>query len=179
MDENLDVLNESTQQHECISGSTCVDNIRKRLSPEVERRMFALVRSANGSTRDLEIYHERAHGFLPKAPIRKEKVKEVLAPLWLKRFPPSDFPDSIYCDDDSLSTSASLCSELACTTEDIAQKLLEIDELFRENIHGRSPDHGKRRIYNLLSWNDKLDAIRSFNGLKDGFRRDINKVAKS
>lgn len=135
MDENLDVLNESTQQHECISGSTCVDNIRRRLSPEVERRMFALVRSANGSTRDLQIYHEKAHGFLPKAPIRKEKVKEVLAPLWLKRFPPSDFPDSIDCDDDSLSTSASLCSEVACSTEDIAQKLLEIDELFRDNIH--------------------------------------------
>ena len=37
--------------------------------------------------RDVAIYNSRAHGYLPKAPIRAESVLEVLAPLWLARFP--------------------------------------------------------------------------------------------
>lgn len=94
VDENLDVVNESTQQYEYISGSTCVESIRKRLPDELERRMFALIRSANDSKRDIETYEQKSHGYLPKASIRREKVKEVLAPMWLKRFPPSEFPDS-------------------------------------------------------------------------------------
>ena len=134
-DENLDVFNESTQQHECISGSTCVESIRKRLPHELERRMLAVVRSANDSTRDIDIYKERAHGFLAKAPIRREKVKEVLAPLWLKRFPPSQFGDCFVDDEDVSKTDSSLSEELACSTEDIAQKLNEIDALFMDNIH--------------------------------------------
>ena len=133
-DENLDVFNESTQQHECISGSTCVESIRKRLPHELERRMLAVVRSANDSTRDIDIYKERAHGFLAKAPIRREKVKEVLAPLWLKRFPPSQFGDC-FDDEDVSKTDSSLSEELACSTEDIAQKLNEIDALFMDNMH--------------------------------------------
>jgi len=137
VDENLDVVNESTQQHECISGSTCVESIRKRLPDELERRMFAIVRSANDSKRDIETFEQKAHGYLGKAPIRREKVKEVLAPMWIKRFPPSEFPDSIDNDDESLPSvaSSSLSDELACTTEDICMKLHEIDAMFRDNLH--------------------------------------------
>jgi len=36
--------------------------------------MIALVRSANDSSSDIAIYNKRAHGFLPKAPIKREKV---------------------------------------------------------------------------------------------------------
>ncbi len=36
---------------------------------------------------DVAIYNSRAHGYLPKAPIKADTVLEVLAPLWLARFP--------------------------------------------------------------------------------------------
>ena len=93
VDENLDVVDGSGNSLS-VSGSQCVENIRKKLPLELEKRMFALVRSANDSTTDVAIYNQRAHGFLPKAPIRREKVYETLAPLWMKRFPPSEFVDS-------------------------------------------------------------------------------------
>ena len=50
VDENLDVENDGPSKHEAISGSLCVENIRRRLSPDAERRVLALVRSANDST---------------------------------------------------------------------------------------------------------------------------------
>jgi hypothetical protein len=65
IDENLDVVNENSVRS-TISGSLCVENIRKRLPAKLERRMFALVRSANDSSSDIAIYSTRAHGFLPK-----------------------------------------------------------------------------------------------------------------
>ena len=77
---------------------------------------------------------KRAHGFLPKAPIRREKLNEVIAPLWLKRFPLSDFGDSAVFNvsDD---TASFVSGELACTPDDIAQKLIDIDSLFKKNAH--------------------------------------------
>ena len=56
MDENLDIVDESINKHDTISGSQCVENIRRRLTPEIERRMFALIRSANDSSSDIAIY---------------------------------------------------------------------------------------------------------------------------
>lgn len=56
VDENLDIVDEATNRHDTISGSQCVENIRRRLSPEIERRMFALIRSANDSSSDIAIY---------------------------------------------------------------------------------------------------------------------------
>ena len=58
VDENLDIVDEATNKHDTISGSQCVENIRRRLSPEIERRMFALIRSANDSSSDIAIYSE-------------------------------------------------------------------------------------------------------------------------
>uniref|UniRef100_A0A7S2LCR7 Uncharacterized protein n=1 Tax=Skeletonema marinoi TaxID=267567 RepID=A0A7S2LCR7_9STRA len=130
VDENLDVVDESSgSTDESISGSVCVENIRRRLPYELERRLFALVRSANDSTSDIAIYNDRAHGFLPKAPIRREKVVETLAPLWLKRFPPAQFGDSVAYEnaDDSESITS---EELACSAQDIAHKLIEMDARF-------------------------------------------------
>lgn len=92
-DENLDVADDSMSTHVTISGSMCIENIRHRLLPDQERRMLALVRSANDSSRDIAIYNSRAHGFLPKAPIQKQKVLEMLAPAWEKRFPPGGWAD--------------------------------------------------------------------------------------
>jgi hypothetical protein len=92
-DENLDVVDDSLTTHVTISGSMCIENIRHRLRPDQERRMLALVRSANDSSRDIAIYNSRAHGFLPKAPIQKQRVLEMLAPAWEKRFPPGGWAD--------------------------------------------------------------------------------------
>ena len=83
-DENLDI-NDEAAKHVTISGSQLVENIRMRLLPEQEKRLVALIRSANDSISDVAIYNSRAHGFLPKAPIKKGNVLETLAPLWLAR----------------------------------------------------------------------------------------------
>jgi len=111
-----------------------VENIRKRLPNELERRMLAVVRSANDSLSDISMYCERAHGFLPKQPIRREKINEILAPIWLKRFPLSEFGDSV-CFDADESMSAVSEVELACTPDDIAQKLIDIECLFQKDVH--------------------------------------------
>ncbi|KAL7547215.1 hypothetical protein ACHAWF_010540, partial [Thalassiosira exigua] len=133
VDENLDIVDESSQ-YESISGSQCIENIRKRLPANLEKRMLALVRSANDSTTDIAIYNKRAHGFLPKAPIRREKVNETIAPMWLKRFPISEFGFSSRFEtrEETLSVSS---EELASTPFDIAQKMISIDSLFKMYVH--------------------------------------------
>ena len=161
VDENLDVVDESSM-HESISGSVCVENIRKRLPYELERRVLAVVRSANDSSSDISIYSTRAHGFLPKAPIRREKVNEILAPLWLKRFPLSEFGDSVCfgaTDEKMLIAS----EELACTPDDIAQKLIDIESLFEKNIHFTNwrliHDHLHMLKGDLLTLNSDISMI--------------------
>ena len=72
-----------------------------------------------------------AHGFLPKAPIKREKVNETLAPLWLKRFPPSEFGESVGYD--TANESNSVSGDVASSPYDIAQKLVDIDNLFKKN----------------------------------------------
>lgn len=90
VDENLDIFEEqSVTKHVTISGSLSVSNIRQRLLPNEERRMLALIRSANDSAHDVAIYNSRAHGYLPKSPIKKDNALEALAPIFVKRFPES------------------------------------------------------------------------------------------
>jgi len=88
VDENLDVQEEhlGTKQT-TVSGSGSVCEMRRRLLQGQEKNIIALIRSANDSASDVAIYNSRAHGYLPKAPIKKNNVLEVLAPLWLGRFP--------------------------------------------------------------------------------------------
>jgi len=133
VDENLDVVDESSNPS-TISGSLCVQNIRERLSEEAERRIFALIRSANDSSSDIAMYNTRAHGFLPKAPIKRDKINEVLAPLWRKRFPLTEFGETIeinFRNNEPLSQSG----DIACNPNDIAQKVIDIDSLFGKNAH--------------------------------------------
>jgi len=83
VDENLDV----DESHITISGSQMVSKIRARLLPDQERRILALIRSANDSANDVAIYNSRAHGYLPKAPIKQGPgVLGQIAPPWLDRF---------------------------------------------------------------------------------------------
>lgn len=138
-DENLDVMDEASK-HRTISGSQLVENIRLRLLPEQEKLLVALIRSANDSSSDVAIYNSRAHGFLPKAPIKKANVLETLAPLWMARY-----PQEVGIEDESMSrmsrksradsfssleSSASLNEAVASTPVEINQTVNEISELF-------------------------------------------------
>jgi hypothetical protein len=145
VDENLDVDSEDSAKHVTLSGSFCVEKIRKRLSKEAERRMLALVRSANDSSSDVSLYNFRAHGFLPKAPIRREKINETLAPLWYKRFPPSEFGLSLNpgTTEDAM---PKISEDVACSPNDIALKLKEIESLFENGAHNSDP----RKIHDVL-----------------------------
>lgn len=136
VDENLDIENRDGSKRKSISGSHCVEKIRKRLSKEAEKRIFALVRSANDSTSDVSLYNIRCHGFLPKAPLRKEKINETLAPLWYKRFPPSEFGLCLGTDQEVKFSSS---EDVACSSADILQKLNEIDLLFDIDTHISDP----------------------------------------
>lgn len=104
VDENLDVLDEAAR-HKTISGSQLVESIRALLLPEQERVLISLIRSANDAATDIAIYKARAHGFLPKVPLKKENVLETLSHLWNTRYPlRRSGPDE---DSTSLSLSAS------------------------------------------------------------------------
>ena len=85
VDENLD-YGEQGGEVVILSGSRVMKDILTALPPEEEKRVFALVRSANDSTSDLATYFSRTHGFFPKAPMNRERVREILAPLWAERF---------------------------------------------------------------------------------------------
>ncbi|KAL3796954.1 hypothetical protein HJC23_000707 [Cyclotella cryptica] len=87
-DENLDIGGDFSASHyETVSGSKCIQMIRYALKPEEERRVLALVRSANDSLRDIDLYSSRAHGYMPKVALCAMNVKEMISPLWTKRFP--------------------------------------------------------------------------------------------
>eukprot|EP00571_Detonula_confervacea_P014780 CAMPEP_0172301060 /NCGR_PEP_ID=MMETSP1058-20130122/3025_1 /TAXON_ID=83371 /ORGANISM="Detonula confervacea, Strain CCMP 353" /LENGTH=1228 /DNA_ID=CAMNT_0013011053 /DNA_START=186 /DNA_END=3872 /DNA_ORIENTATION=+ len=85
-DENLE-MDDAASNHETISGSECIKQIRNALDPEQEMQMLALVRSANDSPPDLALYKSRAHGYMPKVPLRGISVRETVSPLWRDRFP--------------------------------------------------------------------------------------------
>ena len=102
MDENLDFKDNNCVSGEdiALSGSIILQGILKSLNPRHESRILALVRSANDSTADVALYTERTHGFLPKAPMLKERVREIIAPLWAERFMRlTRRSSSSYCDD--------------------------------------------------------------------------------
>jgi hypothetical protein len=89
IDENLDIQEEEDATSQVtISGSLAISKMRSQLLLDQELRVLALIRSANDSASDVAIYNSRAHGFLPKAPIKKDSLREVLVPMLLNRFPP-------------------------------------------------------------------------------------------
>jgi hypothetical protein len=85
VDENLDYRG-GNGDLVVMCGSLITEAILKKMTPSQESRVLALVRSANDSAEDVEIYTSRTHGFFPKAPVKCERVQEVLAHLWADRF---------------------------------------------------------------------------------------------
>jgi hypothetical protein len=43
-------------------------------------------RSANDSAEEMVLCTSRKHGFLPKAPVQRDRVRKILAPFWADRF---------------------------------------------------------------------------------------------
>ena len=85
VDENLEI-GDSGVHEKTVSGSMCVKQLREELSESEESRLLALIRSANDSADDVARYESRAHGFLPKAPMNKDSVLELIRPWWESRF---------------------------------------------------------------------------------------------
>jgi len=85
-DENLDIEVSDGEPQTTVSGSKCVKQLRQRLDPETESRLLALIRSANDSLSDIELYNSRAHGYLLKEPIKQDRVLEAIRPWWDSRF---------------------------------------------------------------------------------------------
>jgi hypothetical protein len=127
IDENLDIQEEQDATRQItISGSRAISEMRSRLSVDQERRVLALIRSANDSASDVAIYNSRAHGFLPKAPIKKDSVREVLVPMWIKRFP--GFQKMNSTTSGVQVSSEELGSEVVITMTDIIPCIGDIDK---------------------------------------------------
>jgi hypothetical protein len=119
VDENLD-FRETDSEQVVLSGSVLLKEILHSMPREDEARVLVLVRSANDSAKDVARYAERTHGCFPKAPMQRERVREILAPLWTKRFPATH----LHCRSDS-ETSIDL-------QEDFAESLRRVDGLIND-----------------------------------------------
>ena len=85
IDENLDIVEGGTVTS-TFSGSFSIHQLRKALASQDEKRMLALIRSANDSVQEVEMYQARAHGFLLKGPMKKGGFLEEIRPWWIRRF---------------------------------------------------------------------------------------------
>jgi len=79
VDENLDLTSGVT-----FTGSNMIKEARARLAPEDERRLMAIVRSANDSPDEVRGFLECAHGFLTKSPT--ESDAKALLRMFCQRF---------------------------------------------------------------------------------------------
>lgn len=129
IDENLDVHEDHIAREGTVSGSLCVSKLRQKLSPNQERRILTLIRSANDSADDVAIYSSRAHGHLPKAPIKPGKVLEELAPLWLARFPPADDLNQVSSDHPKTTLDFYDSNELATAARDLIDSVASITRI--------------------------------------------------
>jgi hypothetical protein len=87
-DENLDIV-DGGARHLTVSGSRCVEKLRESLDEATESRLLALIRSANDSAKDLELYRNRAHGYMLKEPVKDQSLLDIIKPWWTARFPNS------------------------------------------------------------------------------------------
>lgn len=139
-DENLDM-----KTGEVVSGSLSCQLILESLGLDAGR-VLALVRSANDSKEDLELYAERTHGSIPKKALGgKDSVRELIRPHWARRFPTttrerSDSSDSM---GSSLSDfSIDLDAIIAGQTFDIMKTVEVLDALIGppdESLEARWP----------------------------------------
>jgi hypothetical protein len=117
VDENLDIF-KGEMYHSTVSGSKMVQQIIEELQEKDESRILALIRSEDDSSEDLSMYKRRAHGFLAKAPIKRDKILDIIHPLWTERFPSGDgllleaIPEEHDCDEAILPSRADISNAL-------------------------------------------------------------------
>ena len=146
MDENLD-FTAGTGENVIMSGSRVMKDVLSSLSRDQERRIFALVRSANDSATDIAGYMSRTHGFFPKAPMNQDRARETLAPLWIQRFAsPEDAANKSQSDVDSLSEES--LDENTLMKQELERSINTIDKQIRKAaLRGDTPGKsGSRRI---------------------------------
>lgn len=80
-DENLDYKHGEILRYE--SGSCICENLSKRLD---EKNYITIIRSANDSKRDIELYLTRCDGFLPKMMMPTSDLKKNIMNVWSKFF---------------------------------------------------------------------------------------------
>ncbi|CAB9499071.1 expressed unknown protein [Seminavis robusta] len=85
IDENLDIV-EGGVVTKTVSGSFSIQQLLLSLSPVDDARVLALIRSANDSVQEVELYQARAHGFLLKGPMKKGGLLDEIKPWWIRRF---------------------------------------------------------------------------------------------
>jgi hypothetical protein len=85
VDENLDIVDGGTR-HETVSGSISVEKLLAQLDNSAKARILALIRSANDSDADINLYKRRAHGHLRKEPLQKTGNLDLIKPWWMSRF---------------------------------------------------------------------------------------------
>ena len=85
VDENLDIVDGGTR-HETVSGSLATQKLLSQLDHATKARVLALIRSANDSDMDIQVYKKRAHGHLRKEPLQKSGNLELIKPWWIDRF---------------------------------------------------------------------------------------------
>jgi hypothetical protein len=109
VDENLDIIEGNAVSH-TISGSALAQKLRESL--EDDSRLLSLVRSANDSVKETQLYQSRAHGFLSKGPLGAGKtLLDEIKPWWKRRFQSQSMPDLLkLCSSSSLSDSSSFAT---------------------------------------------------------------------
>jgi hypothetical protein len=125
-DEDFEIAHSSSHEH--ISGSKCIRLIRHAIKPEQEMRMLASVRSANDSPQDLALYSSKAHGVLPKVPLRGSRLRESVYHLWRDRFPGDE-------GEVSQSLVGNLSDATSVSTVELLVEVEEIDNLCLQNPH--------------------------------------------
>lgn len=133
VDETLQLRDVTNGDEVKVSGSLCIQSVRDRLMPDSERRMLAVVRSANDSCNDLAIYNSRAHGFLPKTPIKKCGAADLIAPLWEKRFARTGLGNFGEEDDDGSTDSLESYEDNIVTLNDLIETVEEIDAMILDS----------------------------------------------
>ena len=200
MDENLDYDNAGDTVR--MSGSKYSAKALQKLHPTHRDRVFLLVRSANDADSDIALYKQRTHGFFPKATIRKDRVRELLAPAWFERFPDQAVPDMIttvdMSDESDIETEAtstgdthkfsdsagkSDCSIEDATKEEIAAATRSLDRVIKKKGDWGvtwSKLHSLKGDLLALEHNDNIELCISFiNALRGDDRpKDLEKTWK-
>ena len=101
VDENLDIVDGGTR-HETVSGSIATQNLLSQLDNNAKSRVLALIRSANDSDMDIQVYRKRAHGHLRKEPLKKTGNLDLIKPWWIERFSASDHDMDDSCGNNTL-----------------------------------------------------------------------------